>query len=139
VGIRCADHVTPSTRKSRYYCADSGGLSVGIDRLRTKATEFSLVCSLLSRTPFPYRLFSSMLSSIIFFSLLLVSILFHFYINIPSLVTPSLLIILHPFTYSFLSFFLPLSFPTFSSSLLVQRHDSHRSVFTVWKSSNEPP
>jgi hypothetical protein len=36
------DHVTPSTRKSRHYFADSGGRSVGIVRLRTKATEFSL-------------------------------------------------------------------------------------------------
>jgi hypothetical protein len=41
VGIRCADHVTPSTRKSRHYFVDSGGRSVGIVRLRTKATEFS--------------------------------------------------------------------------------------------------
>jgi hypothetical protein len=40
VGIRCADHVTPSTRKSRHYFADSGGRSVGIFRLRTKATEY---------------------------------------------------------------------------------------------------
>jgi hypothetical protein len=43
VGIRCAGHVTPSTRKSRHYFADSGGRSVGIVRLRTKATEFSLI------------------------------------------------------------------------------------------------
>jgi hypothetical protein len=43
VGIRCADHVTPSTRKSQHYFADSGSRSVGIVRLRTKATEFSLV------------------------------------------------------------------------------------------------
>jgi hypothetical protein len=43
VGIRCADHVTPSTRKSRHYFADSSGRSVGIVRLRTKATEFFLV------------------------------------------------------------------------------------------------
>jgi hypothetical protein len=41
VGIRCADHITPSTRKSRHYFADSGGRSVSIVRLRTKATEFS--------------------------------------------------------------------------------------------------
>jgi hypothetical protein len=40
VGIRCADHVTPSTRKSRQYFADSDGPSVGIVRLLTKATEF---------------------------------------------------------------------------------------------------
>jgi hypothetical protein len=45
VGIRCADHVTPSTHKSRHYFADSGGRSIGIVRLRTKATEFSLVRS----------------------------------------------------------------------------------------------
>jgi hypothetical protein len=43
VGTRCADHATPSIRKSPQYFADSGGLSVGIVRLRTKATEFSLV------------------------------------------------------------------------------------------------
>jgi hypothetical protein len=43
VGIRCADHVTPSTRKSRHCFADSGGRSVGIVRLRTKATELVLV------------------------------------------------------------------------------------------------
>jgi hypothetical protein len=40
VGIRCAHHATPSTRKSGHYFADSGGRSVGIVRLRTKATEF---------------------------------------------------------------------------------------------------
>jgi hypothetical protein len=39
VGIGCDDHVTTSTRKSRHYFADSGGPSVGIVRLRTKATE----------------------------------------------------------------------------------------------------
>jgi hypothetical protein len=43
VGIRCADHVTPSTRKNRHYFADSGGRSVGIIRLRTKAKEFFYV------------------------------------------------------------------------------------------------
>jgi hypothetical protein len=43
VGIRSADHVSPSTRKSRHYFADSGGHLVGIVRLRAKATEFSLV------------------------------------------------------------------------------------------------
>jgi hypothetical protein len=49
VGIRCADHVTPSTHKSRHYFADSGGLSVGIVRLRTKATEFSFLVNTLCR------------------------------------------------------------------------------------------
>jgi hypothetical protein len=43
VGIRCADQVTLSTRKSRHYFADSGGRSVGIVRLRTKATEFIII------------------------------------------------------------------------------------------------
>jgi hypothetical protein len=43
VGIRWADHATPSTRESWHCFADSGGRSVGIVRLRTKATEFSLV------------------------------------------------------------------------------------------------
>jgi hypothetical protein len=47
VGIHCADHVTPATRKSRHYFADSGGRSVGIFRLRTKATEFIYVFYLL--------------------------------------------------------------------------------------------
>jgi hypothetical protein len=42
VGIRCADHATPSTRKGWRLRATSGGRSVGIVRLRTTATEFSL-------------------------------------------------------------------------------------------------
>jgi hypothetical protein len=37
----------PSLRKSRHYFADSGGRSVGIVHLRTKATEFSLVFSFI--------------------------------------------------------------------------------------------
>jgi hypothetical protein len=41
VGIRCADHATPSTRKRLALTSPtSGGRSVGIVRLRTKATEF---------------------------------------------------------------------------------------------------
>jgi hypothetical protein len=41
VGIRCADHATPSTRKRLALSSPtSGGRSVGIVRLRTKATEF---------------------------------------------------------------------------------------------------
>jgi hypothetical protein len=31
-GIRCADHATPSIRKSWYYFAKNGGRSVGIVR-----------------------------------------------------------------------------------------------------------
>jgi hypothetical protein len=46
MGIRCADHVTPSTRKSQHYFADSGGRSVGIVRLRTKAKEFFMASEL---------------------------------------------------------------------------------------------
>jgi hypothetical protein len=42
VGIRCADHTTPSIGKSWYYFANKRR-SVGIVRSRTKATEFSLV------------------------------------------------------------------------------------------------
>jgi hypothetical protein len=34
---------TPLSAKSRHYFADSGGRSVGIVRLRTKATEFSFL------------------------------------------------------------------------------------------------
>jgi hypothetical protein len=42
VGIRYADHATPSIRKKLALTSPtSGGRSVGIDRLRTKATEFS--------------------------------------------------------------------------------------------------
>jgi hypothetical protein len=40
VGIRCAHHATPFTRKSWQTSPTSGGRSVGIIRLRTKATEF---------------------------------------------------------------------------------------------------
>jgi hypothetical protein len=39
VGIRCADHETPSIRKSWHTSPTSGGW-VGIVRLRAKATEF---------------------------------------------------------------------------------------------------
>jgi hypothetical protein len=41
VGIRCADHAT--TQKLALTAPTSGGRSFGIVRLRTKATEFSLV------------------------------------------------------------------------------------------------
>jgi hypothetical protein len=42
VGIRCADHATPSTRKKLALTSPtSGGRSVDIVRLRTTATEFS--------------------------------------------------------------------------------------------------
>ena len=44
VGIRCADHVTPLyPQKLALTSPTGGGRSVGIVRVRTKATEFSLV------------------------------------------------------------------------------------------------
>ena len=44
VGTRCADHVTPLyPQKLALTSPTGGGGSVGIVRVRTKATEFSLV------------------------------------------------------------------------------------------------
>ena len=44
VGTRCADHVTPLyPQKLALTSPTGGGRSVGIVRVRTKATEFSLV------------------------------------------------------------------------------------------------
>jgi len=44
VGTRCADHVTPLyPQKLALVSPTGGGRSVGIVRVRTKATEFSLV------------------------------------------------------------------------------------------------
>jgi hypothetical protein len=46
VGIRCADHATPSIRKKLALTSPiRGGRSVAIVRLRTKATEFLFFCS----------------------------------------------------------------------------------------------
>ena len=43
VGTRCADHVTPLyPQKLALTSSTGGGRSVGIVRVRTKATEFSL-------------------------------------------------------------------------------------------------
>jgi len=53
VGTRCADHVTPVyPQKLALTSPTSGGRSVGIVRVRTKATEFSFSfsCSLLWHT-----------------------------------------------------------------------------------------
>ena len=45
VGTRGADHVTPLyPQKLALTSPTGGGRSVGIVRMRTKATEFSLVC-----------------------------------------------------------------------------------------------
>ena len=44
MGTRCADHVTPLyPQKLALTSPTGGGRSVGIDSVRTKATEFSLV------------------------------------------------------------------------------------------------
>jgi len=44
MGTRCADHVTPFyPQKLALTSPTGGGRSVGIVRVRTKATEFSLV------------------------------------------------------------------------------------------------
>jgi len=45
VGTRCADHVTPLyPQKLALTSPTVGGRSVGIVRVRTKATEFVFVC-----------------------------------------------------------------------------------------------
>jgi len=45
VGNRCADHVTPLyPQKLALTSPIGGGRSVGIVRVRTKATEFVVVC-----------------------------------------------------------------------------------------------
>ena len=45
VGTRCADHVTPLyPQKLALTSPTGGGRSVGIVRVRTKATELSLYC-----------------------------------------------------------------------------------------------
>ena len=44
VGTRCAEHVTPlSPQKLALTSPTGGGRSVGIVRVRTKATEFSIL------------------------------------------------------------------------------------------------
>ena len=44
MGTHCADHVTPLyPQKLALTSPTSGGRSVGVVRVRTKATEFSLV------------------------------------------------------------------------------------------------
>jgi hypothetical protein len=50
VGIRHADHVAPSIRKTLTLTSlTSGGRSVGIVRLRTEATEFFVFLFLVGR------------------------------------------------------------------------------------------
>jgi len=48
VGTRCADHVTPLyPQKLALTSPTRGGHSVGIVRVRTKVTEFSLVVGII--------------------------------------------------------------------------------------------
>jgi hypothetical protein len=59
VGIRCADHATPSTRKIRHYFAGHSGRSVGIIPLRTKSHGVCFVLfvySLRQRHLWPMKL-----------------------------------------------------------------------------------
>jgi len=52
VGTCCADHVTPLyLQKLALTSPTGGGRSVGIVRVRTKATEFSLVLVTVLRLP----------------------------------------------------------------------------------------
>ena len=49
VGTRCADHVTPLyPQKLALTSPNGGGRSVGIVRMRTKATEFSFSLVLIT-------------------------------------------------------------------------------------------
>ena len=51
VGTRCADHVTPLyPQKLALALPTGGGRSVGIVRVRTKATEFSLVYEVMVKS-----------------------------------------------------------------------------------------
>ena len=50
VGIRCADHVTPLYPQKLALTSPTGGSrSVGIVRVRTKATEFSFSLGVISK------------------------------------------------------------------------------------------
>jgi len=75
VGTRCADHVTPLyPQKLALTSPTGGGRSVGIVRVRTKATEFSF--SLV------YSPFFSLQNALCFIILTyLVPVLFTFYIQ----------------------------------------------------------
>ena len=57
MGTRCADHVTPIyPQKLALTSPTGGGRSVGIVRVRTKATEFSLVFNLYFSDAFENRM-----------------------------------------------------------------------------------
>jgi len=56
VGTRCADHVTPLyPQKLALTSPTGGGRSVGIVRVRTKATEFSLVSTFITDIEHPHN------------------------------------------------------------------------------------
>ena len=73
VGTGCADHVTPLyPQKLALTSPTAGGRSVGIVRVRTKATEFSFI----------YSPFLSLQNALCFIILMyLVPVLFTFYIQ----------------------------------------------------------
>ena len=63
VGTRCVDHVTPLyPQKLALTSPPGGGRSVGIVRVRTKATEFSLV--LWFKKIYKYRYRSGILNNV---------------------------------------------------------------------------
>jgi len=63
VGTRCADHVTPLyPQKLALTSPTGGGRSVGIVRVRTKATEFSLVLQKLT-----WKLWPILVPKVLFF------------------------------------------------------------------------
>ena len=56
MGTRCADHVTPLyPQKLALTSPTGGGRSVGIVRVRTKATEFSVSLSVYALVAGPSR------------------------------------------------------------------------------------
>jgi len=65
VGTRCADHVTPLyPQKLALISSTGGGRSVGIVRVRTKATAFSLLYTLCAHLVQRY-LHRALLSNVI--------------------------------------------------------------------------
>jgi hypothetical protein len=77
VGNRRADHTTPSIRKGWCLLA-SGGRSVGIVRLRTKATEFKY-CHLLL---YCHTIISVLYYYYMILSCIIILLYSYYYINI---------------------------------------------------------
>jgi len=64
VGTRCADHVTPlHPQKLALTSPTGGGRSVGIVRVRTKATEFFYTSRILINSEFLRQIFEKTLES----------------------------------------------------------------------------